>query len=101
MYVEFQLCSLGYLPIPKQLRQQIASDLIKGISFDKILDGVRVSIGSSLDRSHLVTKKDLYNIEKSYNIRKIERHKDDAMSVHLSVQEYIVERNNPILLYKP
>ncbi len=94
-------CSLGYLPIPKQLRQQIASDLVKGISFDKILDGVRDSIGSSLDRSHLVAKNDLYNIEKSYNIRKIERHKDDAMSVHLWVQECIVERNNPILLYKP
>ncbi len=74
---------------------------VKGISFDKILDGVRDSIGSSLDRSHLVTKQDLYNIKKSYNIRKIERHKDDAaMSVHLCVQECIVERNNPILLYK-
>ena len=57
-------CSLGYLPIPKDIRQQIAVDLVQGISFDKILDNIRDNIGSSIDRSHLVTRKDLYNIEK-------------------------------------
>ena len=95
-------CSLGYLPIPKDIRQQIADDLVQGISFDKILDNVRDNIGSSIDRSHLITRKDLYNIEKCFGLRKIERHKEDAMSVHLWVHECVSnEKHYPILLYKP
>ena len=95
-------CSLGYLPIPKDIRQQIAVDLVQGISFDKILDSIRDNIGSSIDRSHLVTRKDLYNIEKCFGLRKIERHKEDAMSVYLWVHECVSnEKHCLILLYKP
>ena len=94
-------CSLGYLPIPKDIRQQIAVDLVQGISFDKILDNIRDNIGSLIDRSHLVTRKDLYNIEKCFGLRKIERHKE-AMSVHLWVHECVSnEKHCLILLYKP
>ena len=94
-------CSLGYIPIPRTIRQKLATDLLKGVSFDSILDSIRDNVGSYLDRSHLVTKKDLYNIENSFGLRKTEKHKEDAMSVHLWVQECIMEQHNPILLYKP
>ena len=95
-------CSLGYLPIPKDIRQQIAVDLVQGISFDKILDNIRDNIGSSIDRSHLVSRKDLYNIEKCFGLRKIEGHKEDAMSVHLWVHKCVFnEKHCPLLLYKP
>jgi hypothetical protein len=40
------------------------------IPFTQILDEVRDSIhGSELERIHLLTKKDLYNIEKSFNLQ--------------------------------
>ena len=95
-------CSLGYLPIPREIKQQIAVDLVQGISFDKVLDKIRDNVGSFIERSHLVTKKDLHNIEQSFDLKKIERHKDDAMSVHLWVQECIShEKENPVLFYKP
>ena len=95
-------CSLGYLPIAKELRQQIAVDLVQGVSFDKIMDKIRDNVCCSIERSHLVTKKDLYNIEQSFNLRKMEKHKDDAMSVHLWVQEVTCHgKHNPVLFYKP
>ena len=95
-------CSLGYLPIPKDIQQQIAVDLVQSISFDKILDNIRDNIGSSIHRSHLITRKDLYNIEKCFGLRKIERHKEDAMSVNLWVHECVSnEKHCPISLYTP
>ena len=79
--------SLGHIRIPKTAQQYIAAQLSKGISFDHILDDVRDSIGSSIQRIHLLTKKDILNIERAYNIKGIQKHSNDAISVTAWVEE--------------
>lgn len=73
-----------------------------GVSFDSILDKVHNSVGNQLERTHLITKKDLYNIETSFKLRGDQRHKDDATSVRMWIEELkSQDSSNPVLLYKP
>ena len=48
---------------------------------------------------HLMTRKDIHNIDKAFGIHTLQRHKDDAVSVNLLVQELQSKDNNPIVLY--
>ena len=49
-----------------------------------------------------VTRKDIRNIENSYHLNSVQRHKDDATSVECWVQEMSdKEEQNPVILYKP
>ena len=59
---------------------------------------MRNSIGNQLKRTHLLTKKDLYNIEKAFKLRGDQRHTDDATSVKELKDQ---DGDNPILYYKP
>ncbi len=92
---------LGHLRMAEKDRKDIAMKLHQGISFYHILNEVRMSVGSKFDRIHLLTNKDISNIEKAFGIQSAQRHNDDATSVYLLVKE--MEQNtqyNPILLYK-
>ena len=60
------------------------------------MDDIRDYVGDDV-----TTRKDIHNIEKSFGLRKAERHKDDAMSVDVWVQEMVNSDTNPVLLYKP
>ena len=94
--------SLGHLRLADTDRKAIAGQLMQGVSLQHILDTIRNSVGSKFDRIHLLTKKDLNNIEKAFGIRSVQRHQDDATSVHLIVKEMEqTSTYNPILLYKP
>ena len=94
--------SLGHLRLPESDRKLIASKLLQGVSFEHILDTIRDSVQSKFNRLHLTTKKDIHNIQKAYNIKSVERHKDDATSVHAWVEEMEQKgEGNPVLLYKP
>lgn len=76
-----------------------AGQIAQGITFDHILDKIRDSVGHNLERIRLLTKKDMSNIERAFGGN--EKHKDDATSVKLWVEE-MKERcdYNPVLLYK-
>ena len=92
---------LGHLRLSKQQRQSIAGQLLQGVSFDSILDKIRDSIGSSLQRIDLLTKKDLYNIERSFHLRGCQRHSNDYISVQLWVKEMESKgQESPVLFYK-
>ena len=54
-------------------------------------------------RLHLITTKDISNIERSYGINSDHiRHQDDATSVKLWIEDMkSTESNNPVLLYEP
>ena len=94
--------SLGHLRLPEYARLEIAHQLNNGVSMTKLLDKIRDSlIGNHVERVHLLTKKDLYNIENSFQLRVDKRHQDDAMSVRLLVEELTSGDENPVLLYKP
>ena len=59
---------LAHLRMPTHIRMELAAKLAQGISMDRILDDIRDSITSKLDRTHLINKQDLHNIKRQYNI---------------------------------
>ena len=93
---------LGHLRIPTGQRQALAGQIVQGVTFEHVLDQIRDSVCQRFERVHLLTRKDLSNIERAFGLRGSEKHKDDATSVRLWVQE-MQDRceNNPVLLYKP
>ena len=95
-------CSLGHIPLPQDIRHGIAGQLAMGVHFDSILDKVRNSVGNQLERTHLIMKKDLYNIEKAFKLRGDQRHSDDATSVRIWIEELKdQDGDNPVRFYKP
>uniref|UniRef100_A0A6P7GVN3 Uncharacterized protein LOC114341342 n=1 Tax=Diabrotica virgifera virgifera TaxID=50390 RepID=A0A6P7GVN3_DIAVI len=92
---------MGHLFLSTSDRQHIASKIAAKIPLQSILDEVRDSVtNSKLERTHLLTKKDLYNIERAFNLnRSAIRHANDAISVDAWVNELKV--SGSILFYKP
>ena len=64
------------------------------------MDKVRDSLSTNVERIHLLTRKDLHNIERSFGIRHEKRHSIDAVSVRLWVEEMKSTTDNPVLFYK-
>uniref|UniRef100_A0A6P7GKQ4 Uncharacterized protein LOC114343590 n=2 Tax=Diabrotica virgifera virgifera TaxID=50390 RepID=A0A6P7GKQ4_DIAVI len=95
---------LKHIRIPENTRNIIASKLALGITANNIINPIRNSFGShDLERTDLITKKDIYNIKKSFNLDVTDgvRHSDDAVSVSLWVKEMSGTYNSPVLYYKP
>ena len=93
--------SLGHLRISESDKLEIAGKLAQGITFERILDDVRDNLGERFDRIHLLTRKDITNIERSFGLRTTQRHTDDATSVRLLVEEMDDKDGTPVLFYKP
>ena len=81
-------------------RLAIARQLAQGVNIQHILDNIRDNLGTQFHRIHLLTRKDIYNIEKIYGLKVAQRHKDDATSVKLWVEEMRSSDGNPVILYK-
>uniref|UniRef100_A0A6P7HF54 Myoneurin-like n=1 Tax=Diabrotica virgifera virgifera TaxID=50390 RepID=A0A6P7HF54_DIAVI len=93
--------AIGRLFLPSSERKTIAAKLAAKIPFEAVLDGVRDGISDTdkFQRKHLLTKKDLYNIEASFNLRSTTvRHRDDAVSLESWVNEM---KTSCVLFYKP
>ena len=73
--------TLDFLRLQKNDRYHIAANLSQGVTFERILDDIRESIGESVGRVHLTTRKDIQNIERAFGLRQSKRHQDDATSV--------------------
>ncbi|XP_022198441.2 uncharacterized protein LOC111055535 [Nilaparvata lugens] len=97
--------SVEFLRLTKADKDNIASQLGKGVSRDIVLDNIRASVGEDVDRIHLLTMKDIRNIERSYNI-KAEIKSREFSCGFASVNEWVREMEclgdeSPILFYKP
>ena len=91
---------LGHLRLSKGHREYVASKLMQGVSHQHIFDQIRDGLHEKYERIHIISMKDIRNIEKAFGLRGNERHKDDATSVGLWVEEMKRSDNNPVLLYK-
>ncbi|KAH7967557.1 hypothetical protein HPB52_000120 [Rhipicephalus sanguineus] len=66
-----------------------------------IMDSVRDGVDGSWNRLHLLTRQDLYNIQRDFNINCDERlHSDDYTSVLLWVEKMKLLDGNPVLFFK-
>lgn len=94
---------LGHLFLSSSERLEIASKIANKIPFDTILNEIRDSVTeSNLERVHLLTKKDLYNIEKAFNLSEEGmRHENDAVSIECWIQEVKESNDQCNLYYKP
>ncbi|GFT92997.1 uncharacterized protein NPIL_21081 [Nephila pilipes] len=92
---------LGHLFLTADERKNIASKIAAKI-LDNILDEIRNSISDAgLERVHLLTKKDLHNIEISFNLASNSvKHENDGVSVDMWVREMQNSENPCILFYK-
>ncbi|GBN47391.1 hypothetical protein AVEN_41533-1, partial [Araneus ventricosus] len=90
---------IDHLSITEEGSQLIASKIALKVPFD-ILGEIRGSFDEfHLNRVHLLPKKDLYNIENSYNIgSSAVKHKDDGTSVQIWINE--MEHKGSIILFK-
>jgi len=82
---------------------EIASKISQGVTFGKILDNIRDNIDTNLNREDLVTRGDLHNIKRRYNLVLQDRqlHKNDLNSVHIWVEQMKEQgENNPVVYYK-
>lgn len=90
-------CKLGHIRIPEKDRLNIAKQLFMGVSFDNLL---RDSVSTELNRVHLLTRKDLHNIERSFSLCQERRHAIDSVSVRFWVEKMKERKDNPVLFYK-
>lgn len=92
---------IGNLFLTSEERQSIAAKIASKKPFSVILDEVRDSVSNSeLERIHLLTRKDLYNIESSFNLNSSAvRHREDAISVDSWARDMQVA--GTVLFYKP
>ena len=91
---------LGHIHLSENTRLSVVRQLHQGVLFQHILDEIRDSIGGELKRIHLITRKDLHNIERSFHLNSTQRHKDDATSLQCWVNNCEGKETNPVLLYK-
>ncbi|VEN54487.1 unnamed protein product [Callosobruchus maculatus] len=93
--------NLGHLNLSKTAREDLAAKISLNVPFDSILDEVRDSIsGDQIERLHLLTKKDLSNIQQCFNLNNESvRHANDAISFEAWIKE--VELTGTVLYYKP
>lgn len=94
-------CVLGHTRLQNTQRESIAGKLAQGVKVEYILDEIRDNIGVRLERIHLITRKDIANIERAYGLRGHRRHDDDATSVRLWVDEMDSKGDkSPVLVFK-
>lgn len=83
-------------------RERIAADLAPSIPKEKILHDIRGTVDEELGRIHLITKKDLQNIETSYNLfDDMRQHSDDFTSIEAWIEQSKELEDDPVLLYNP
>jgi hypothetical protein len=90
--------NIGNLSLTKSEKENLAAKIAANIPFEDILDEVRNSV-FFFKRLHLLTNKDLHNIEKCYNLTS-SRHSNDAISVESWIND-MRDKGNSILFDKP
>ncbi|XP_049939164.1 uncharacterized protein LOC126413307 [Schistocerca serialis cubense] len=83
-------------------RTELAGWLSQGVPVGRVLQDVRsATIAASMERIHLLEKKDLHNIKRDFDIGyATKKHENDAVSVRLWVEEMKRQSDNPVLYFK-
>ncbi|XP_049779353.1 uncharacterized protein LOC126176251 [Schistocerca cancellata] len=83
-------------------RAELAGRLSQGVPVGRVLqDVLSAPIAASVERIHLLEKKDLHNIKRDFDIGyATKKHENDAVSVKLWVEEMKRQSDNPVLYFK-
>lgn len=91
---------LAHLRMHSSTRMNIAAKLQQGVSMDRIMDDIRETVSKELNREHLISRQDLHNIKKQYNIDGVIRHQNDLISTSAWVEDMKNLKYNSVLLFK-
>ena len=94
---------LKHIHLTKKERNQIATRLASKIPHEEILKDIRCSISNcDLQRIHLMNKKDIINIEKSFNLNdEATKHPSDPVSIEAWVEHLKTSKDTALVIYKP
>ncbi len=97
--------SLGHIYIPEHTRLLVARKLKEGVTVQRILDFIRDDVDEHsphYTRQHIITKQDVHNIKRQFNIEGVQRHAEDQLSVCALVSEFTESNEyNPVVIFKP
>ena len=100
-YNHFPDDDIAYLRLPEDIKMCIAAKVLQGVQVDRILDDVRNAVSDKgLQRNHLVTKQDIRNISRKFNVDGIERHSNDHTSVCSWINEMRGLEFDPVVAFK-
>ena len=99
-YHHIHTAQLMHLRIADETRTAIAAQLQDGVSIERIMDNIRDKVHNEMKREQLVTRMDILNIKRQYNIECIEKSKNDLFSVKAWVCELEQLEYNPITIFK-
>lgn len=85
---------IGRLRLTKQERDDLAKKISLKIPMEEILNGVQGSIGNHLQRKDVVSRKDLHNVARDYNLS------TTRIADNISVSAFAKENAEIVLLYK-
>nr|BAN21368.1 unkown protein [Riptortus pedestris] len=89
---------LERIGLTKAERAQIAEKIAQKIPFKEILNNLKNSTDSELKRLHLLTKKDLRNIKKEFNIKNSVPYSYDNIESFLNETPDVLNNNEPVEL---
>lgn len=92
---------IHHLNLTEGDKQALANNLARNVPFNCILDSVRNKASEPLGRLHLLTKKDLQNIKKRFNVSNGNRNVSDLAWIEAWANEMTSRKErNPVLLFK-
>ena len=91
---------LAHLTLTEDIHLQVPAKLQQGVTIEKILDSIRDTVAEKMERKHLISRQDIHNIKRQYNIDGIERHTNDYTSVQAWVEQCKTFDYNPIVVFK-
>lgn len=84
------------------LQVHITCSIIHADTRENVGDRVkRHDFDQTVSRKHYLTKQDVRNISAKVTDNLVKKHKEDALSVQLTVEELQQEPFDPVLIYKP
>ena len=89
--------------LPQRQCEQIAALLQQDVTRQRILEDIRESAINEADeftRQHLIGRKDIDNITKSFGLNQVQKHVNDQESIKAWIEEWKTSENNPVLFYK-
>ena len=89
-----------HLKISTETKMCIVAKLQSGVSVDRILNDVCDEVAGTIERDHLMSCQDIHTIQYQLNLRSIEKHHNDHMSVSAWVAEMQDIAYNPVLVFK-
>ena len=90
---------IAHLKIPEQVRLNIAAKLHQGVVIEKSTDDIRDNAIGESSREHIISRQDIRNVLREFNILGIEKHTNDHSSVHAWVTEMRSQEYNPVLFF--